>query len=301
MTISILNYGSINEDRVYRVHTIVRPGETVPSLGYQVHAGGKGANQSVALARAGATVHHLGKVGHDGDWLRNRLLHEGIKTECVTTSEGVTGHAAIQVDDAGENSIVLHGGANHDFVEADIHKALETVTSLPAFFLAQNETTLVPYALRRAHDAGFKVCFNPAPMTSTVNDYPLEIVDVFFLNESEAAGLSGQTNTGQAMTALSQRFPHASIVLTLGAEGVLFTTGDRHGQLPAHSVNSIDTTGAGDAFIGFCLAGLAEGMKLEGACALGSVAGALTTTVAGAMDAIPSRAEVEKVRLNAKV
>jgi ribokinase len=184
----VLNIGSINIDYVYEVDHFVRPGETLGSLSFRVFAGGKGFNQSIALARAGATTFHAGRVGENAKWLLKRLEQDGIDTTHVTVGEATTGHAIIQVVPDGENAIVLHGGANRHITEADVACALSSC-SAGDFLLIQNETSSVAQAIQAAHERGMRIVFNPAPMTTDVYHYPLGLVDVFVLNETEAEAL----------------------------------------------------------------------------------------------------------------
>ena len=288
----VFNIGSINEDRVYRVQRIARPGETVASSRFEVFPGGKGANQSVALARAGMRVRHVGKIGNDGQWLRALLEKEGIDTSHIARDDSPTGHANIQVDESGENSIVLFGGTNRQLTVEQLTRALGDASGGDAL-LVQNEVNLVPEAIEAGHRAGMQIYFNPAPMDMSVSGYPLERVDGFFLNAGEAAALTREgASPDRAMTELMQRFPNALIIITLGAEGALYGQSGSTGRVESSRVNAVDTTAAGDTFIGFCLAGLLEGKTSEEAVRLGCRAAALAVTVAGAMSSIPQRQDV---------
>ncbi len=166
---TVLSIGSLNVDRVFRVPHVVRPGETLASSDVQVFAGGKGANQSVALARAGARVRHCGRIGSDGRWLAEKLAAEGIDTRSITTGNAPTGQAIIQVAADGQNAIVLLAGANHELAPADIDPAL-AASRLGDWLLVQNETSSVPYAIERAAARGLPVVFNPrrSPRRSSI-------------------------------------------------------------------------------------------------------------------------------------
>lgn len=289
----ILNIGSANIDHVYEVDHFVRPGETLASARYSVFAGGKGFNQSIALARAGAATRHAGAVGRDAVWLIERLTREGIDTAHLKVGDVPTGHAIIQVTPAGENAIVLHGGANASVCAGDVEHAV--LSCLPGdVLLLQNETSAVADALRMGKRRGLKVVFNPAPMSPAVRDYPLRDVDVFILNETEAEGLTGQSTPELVRAAMVTSFPHAATVLTLGREGAAYM--DAAGILcqPGFAVKAVDTTAAGDTFIGYFLAEFMRTGDPAKALALGCRAAAISVTRPGASDSIPGLKEVSQ-------
>lgn len=289
----ILNIGSLNIDHVYAVDHFVRPGETLGSLHYNVFAGGKGFNQSIALARAGAMTSHAGRIGKDGAWLIKRLEQEGVDIANINMTEGATGHAIIQVIPSGENAIVLHGGANQTVSEADIVRALSSHEE-GDYLLVQNETSSVAEAIRSGAKYGMKVVFNPAPITPAIRSYPLNCVDIFILNETEAEGLTGKTTLNDIRAAMCGQFPKAMTILTLGKQGaVCFDAKNLHRQ-PAVVVNAVDTTAAGDTFIGFFLAEFMENGDPARALALGCQAAAICVTRPGASDSIPLRRELEE-------
>jgi ribokinase len=285
---TVYNLGSLNVDRVYRVPRIVRAGETLAASSLLEFAGGKGANQSVALARAGAHVVHIGKIGADGLWLRDRLAAEGIDTRTIIVSEAPTGQAIIQVDDRGENSIVLLAGANAKVTPDEIDTALSAAQP-GDWLLVQNETSGVALALLRARQKGLHVAFNPAPLDARVADYPLECVDLLCVNETEHEAL---TNT------LSAELPAAcELLLSLGADGVLLKSPAGEIRLPACAVQAVDTTAAGDTLLGYYLAGLVQQLSPHDRLSQAIRAAALCVTRPGAMDSIPRLAEVQSATL----
>ncbi|MDD4881271.1 MAG: ribokinase [Gallionellaceae bacterium] len=288
----ILNIGSINIDHVYEVDHFVRPGETLGGLSYNTFAGGKGFNQSVALTRAGTAPLHAGRVGKDAAWLLQRLKQEGVDTSHVIVGETTTGHAVIQVVPGGENAIVLHGGENQLITEADIASALSSC-SPGDYLLLQNETSSVAQAIKRAHERGLRIVFNPAPMTAEVQDYPLEFVDIFILNETEAEGLTGKTDPAGAGARMCEQFPRSATVLTLGNKGAMYFDANSMHHEPALPVDAVDTTAAGDTFIGYFLAELMQTGEPVKALAKGCRAAAICVTRAGASDSIPLRHELE--------
>ena len=288
----ICNFGSLNIDYVYRVAHIVQPGETIGGQSFEVFAGGKGANQSVALARAGASVAHAGRVGEDGRWLVEKLADLGVETRHIHVGDGRTGHAIIQVDDNGQNAIVLYPGANHLIDRTRIDQTLEHFGAADVLLL-QNEINDVPYLIEAGHRRGMTVCFNPAPFDETVREYPLDQVDLLIVNETEGRGLAG---ADLIIPTLAKQYPQTRIILTQGKAGATYHGPDGATSVPAVSVDVADTTAAGDTFIGYFLAARASGqavkISLEQACR----AAAICVAKPGAMDAIPSREEVQRSR-----
>ena len=285
---NILNFGSLNIDLVYQVEHIARPGETIASSSHQVFAGGKGANQSAALARAGARVFHAGQVGPDGQWLVDKLAGLGVDVQHIRVGDVPTGHAIIQVDRQGQNSIVLFAGANAEIDRGAIDAALSHFDQ-GDILLLQNEINDVSYIITAASERGLTICLNPAPFGPQVRTYPLELVDLLIVNETEATGLAGASEP----TALAALCPRAQIVLTLGDAGAQYHSPTEEFHLPAPQVEAIDTTGAGDTFIGYFLHGLTADMTTRDAMTRAMQAAALCVTRPGAMDSIPAANEID--------
>jgi len=290
----ILNFGSLNIDHVHAVPHIVLPAETLSGTGYQIFAGGKGANQSVALARAGAQVAHAGRVGPDGRWLLEKLTAEGVDIRQVVVGQTPTGHAMIQVDQEGQNAIVLFAGANKQLTKLDIDRTL-SAAGARAILLIQNETNHVPHMVKTAHELGMKVCFNPAPFGPEVCSYPLDLVDLLVLNEVEGRGLAGGGEAEQVLGALAEKLPRTRLLLTLGARGAVYQSGGERVAVPARKVSPVDTTAAGDTFIGYFLASQVRGLPVERCLTVACCAAGLCVTRPGAMDSIPRLDEVEAV------
>ncbi len=285
-TVKIINFGSINIDHVYDVEHFVRPGETLSSENYTVFSGGKGANQSIALARANADVIHVGKIGKDGLWLKEKMQKEGIGTTFVKTVNEPTGHAIIQVNKDGENAIIIHGGANETFGSDDIKKALKTAKA-GDIVLLQNEINSIDKIIKHTKNKDLKVVFNPAPMTDAVGSYPLELVDVFIINETEGEALSGEKKPKKIISAMLKLYPKSAVVLTLGKKGVFYADGKKIIKVDALKVKAVDTTGAGDTFIGYFLAELSRGAKKEKCLKTAVKASSICVTRKGAADSIP--------------
>lgn len=281
---TIWNLGSINADHVYLLPHLPAPGETLAARSLSTGLGGKGANMSVACARAGSTVRHLGAVGPDGAWAVERLRAYGVDTAHVATLDTPTGHAIIAVDAAGENTILLFPGANRALPPDHVAAALENAAP-GDWLLAQNETNLQVEAAQIAKSRGLRVAYAAAPFDAEAVAAMLPHADLLLLNEVEAAQL--QDRTGRA----PQDLGVADVVVTLGARGARWHHGGEAAPIPALRVTPVDTTGAGDAFTGYVLAGLDRGEPMADALALAARAAALKVTRRGAADAIPTRAE----------
>ena len=287
----IINFGSINVDYVYQLEHIVKPGETLASSSMQVNPGGKGANQSVALKRAGAEIWHAGLLGEDTAWMRDRLAKEGVDVRHVLISKDIHGgHAIIQVAASGQNSIVLFGGANQAISKSQVADVLKDAE--PGDWLVlQNEINVTADVMAAGKAAGMKVCFNPAPFDEGVFGYPLEAVDLFILNEHEAAGLARkpvETPAEELLEILSAAYPKAMVCVTLGEAGsVLWSAATGIVRQKAYPVRAVDTTAAGDTFTGYFLAELTRGASVQQAMDMAAKASSITVTKPGAMDSIP--------------
>ena len=289
----ILNYGSLNIDHVYRVPHFVQPGETLASTEYRRFAGGKGFNQSIALGRAGAAAAHAGCIGQDGLWLRDLLVEAGVDAAHLRVGDTPTGHAIINVATDGQNSIVLFGGANRTVTADEAGRVIGRFAP-GDHLLLQNEISAVPEIMRLAHARGLRIVFNPSPMDERVADYPLDAVSCLIFNEIEGAQLSGATEPVRILETLRGRFPRATLVLTLGADGVLAAE-EGSGptvRVPAPRVTAVDTTAAGDTFTGYFLAERVRGASLPEALRTACAAAAICVTRPGAAASIPHRAEV---------
>ena len=284
----IWNLGSINADNFYRVPHLPGPGETLAAADFAQGLGGKGANMSVAAARAAARVMHIGALGQDGTWALERLLEYGVDTPHITVVDQATGHANIVVDDAGENNIVLFAGANHEITDQMIGAAL-TEASPRDWLLMQNETNGQPYAAETAKTLGLQVAYAAAPFDADAVAEVLSDVDLLVLNAVEAEQLHGAT--GQSLAEL----PVDDIVVTLGSEGCKWVSnkGKSTQTYAAYKVDPVDTTGAGDTFTGYLVAGLDRGMPMAEAIDLASRAGALMVTRHGTADVIPDLKEIQ--------
>lgn len=284
----IWNLGSINADNFYHLPHLPGPGETLAATELSQGLGGKGANMSVAAARAAARVMHIGAVGADGTWAIERLLEYGVDTPHITVTDGTTGHANICVDANGENSIVLFRGANHLLTSQMIGAAL-TEASPRDILLMQNETNGQDYAAETAKTLGLRVVYAAAPFDADAVAAVIEAVDLLVLNAVEAEQLTYAT--GQKLHDL----PVDDIVVTLGADGCEWVSnkGKTRQRFEAYKVEPVDTTGAGDTFTGYLVAGLDRGMSMADAVHLAMQAAALMVTRHGTADVIPDLKEIQ--------
>ena len=289
----IPNLGSLNFDKVYDVSHFVREGETILSQGFGEFLGGKGLNQSVALARAGAAVYHAGAIGPDGAALRDCLTEAGADVTYLMETSTVSGHAIIQ-HAAGQNCIIVCGGANQCITREDIRDILANF-GCDDLLLMQNETSNVAFAMEEAKRRGMKIAFNASPITEELLRYPMELVDYFIINEVEGKALSGVESDDfeEILDGLTRRFPNAAVVLTIGKQGVLYRHGTEQSSHPSYLVPTVDTTAAGDTFCGYFLAGIAAGLPLEDCLRQASMAAALAVSKMGAAPSIPTMEEVK--------
>ena len=283
---TIFNLGSINADHVYRVPHLPRPGETLAATGYSRGPGGKGANQSVAAARAGARVVHIGAVGADGGWLVAGLHRAGVDTDSIATVEAITGHAIVTVDDAGENAIVIHPGANRALGDADVAAALGPARR-GDWLLMQNETSGQVAAARIAHERGLRIAYSAAPFEGDTVRAVLPYAGLILLNAGEVARLENEMGGPP---------PGVTMVVTRGADGAEWRPADGGPTLsqPAFAVTPRDTTGAGDCFAGTLVAALSRGAAPRDALRLAVAAAAIQVTRPGASAAMPTATEVAR-------
>lgn len=287
----LLVFGSINADLVFEVERLPLPGETLLCANYRFAHGGKGANQASAAAKAGAAVCFAGCVGSDAfaAVLRDGLIEAGVDTRYLHSVAGASGTAVIAVDRAGENAIIVASGANLALRAAAVpDQALGPGVTV----LCQNE---VPPAethalLKRAKSRGARTILNLAPAGEPPEDV-LRSLDLLIVNEGELGRLAPGEAVAAAAYRLQQRIG-ATVVVTLGARGVLAAVAGSLIALPALAVDVVDTTGAGDSFVGVLAAALDLGHDLEAALARATVAGALTCTALGARTAQPDRAAI---------
>lgn len=285
----IINYGSINVDLVYAVDHFPQAGETIVSNDFSRGLGGKGANMSIAAAATRADIRHFGAVGHDGLWARDALGARGVDVSGVAEVEAATGHAIIQVDAGGENVITLYSGAN-TALPAELADRAVASGERDDWLLLQNETAHVERAARAGRERGLQIAYAAAPFDTDAALAVLPHLDLIALNAVEAAQL--EAATGRA----AQDLDIARVLVTRGGDGATLYAGGGEVSRPAIPTNVVDTTGAGDTFLGVFLGALAQGRDDPDAMELALRAAAIQVSRPGAADAIPTADELETAR-----
>lgn len=292
----VLNFGSLNLDYVYQVDHFVAPGETLSSTAQVVNPGGKGLNQSIALARAGAETCHAGCVGAGGEGLRSLLAENGVDTAFLRPVEELQGNAVIQVVPSGENCILLFGGSNQCVTGAQIDETLGAFR--PGDYLVlQNEMNELPRMVDRAYERGLRIVLNPSPFDEKLKAVDFAKLTWLLMNEVEAGQLSGSEDPEQAWALLHGKYAGLSVLITLGKEGSVAYRVTENGvetaRQAAFPVQAVDTTAAGDTYTGYFIGGLMEGLPLAECMRRASMASAISVTRPGAAPSIPTRDEVE--------
>ena len=291
----ILNFGSLNLDYVYTVDHFVQPGETLAALSRSVKAGGKGLNQSIALARAGARVWHAGCLGAGGEKLKEMLEENGVDTGLLLPVPEMQGHTVIQVNRAGENSILLYGGSNRCVPEEHVRRVISGFAP-GDWLILQNEINRLPLITELAAEKGMHIVLNPSPYDGTVKEADLSRVAWLLVNEIEAEQVSGEREPEKAWEKLHGLYPRMSLLVTLGNRGsAAFTAGPGGTEAcleEAVPVKAVDTTAAGDTYTGYFIAGLTGGKPLRQCMREASRAAAAAVTRPGAAESIPWRSEL---------
>ena len=287
----VLSFGSLNIDYVYQIDHIVSNGETESTSGMRENCGGKGLNQSIALARAGVSVWHAGMVGSEGQLLIDACVKNGVNTDFIRMTKGRSGHTIIQVDKNGNNSIILFGGANRCMTETFIDEVINNFESGDMIIL-QNEINLLDVIIDKAFSKGMKIVLNPSPYDKALDECDLKKVSYFILNEIEGNQMTGEKEPEKILAGIHEKYPDAKIVLTLGSEGSMYFDDGKIYRQGIYKVKAVDTTAAGDTFTGFFVASIIKGMKSEEGLSLAAKAAAIAVTKPGALDSIPALDEV---------
>lgn len=291
----ILNFGSLNIDYVYSVEHFVRAGETIASNSLNLFCGGKGLNQSVAFAKAGADTYHAGSIGKEGAMLTDMLVSAGANTDFVAVREDIScGHAIIQVNAHGENCILLYGGANHTISNTMVDEVLSHFGKGDMLML-QNEINNIPYIIAQAKKKGMIIALNPSPFNSDILGFGLDKIDWLILNETEGQEITGKEAAEDIIAALGKAYPEMKVVLTLGKHGATYAY---KGERASHGIFDtpvVDTTAAGDTFTGYFFAEIMSGNTPAEALKIASAASAIAVSRKGAAPSIPTRDEVFKL------
>ena len=288
----ILVLGSLNIDRVYRVHNFVRPKETRHAQAFICTCGGKGFNQSIALARAGSKIVFAGIAGVDGSMLIEMLRNEGIDTSLMRQSPNANGHTIIQVSDYGENCILVAAGANGETSKQYIHDVIAQFSE-GDWILLQNEIANVDCAIEYAHARKLRVALNPSPFDDVISRCNLNYVDMLLINEVEGAELTGAAEPEQILSILRTQYMNLSVLLTLGEHGAIFvdSQGIRY-HVPSVPCVVKDTTAAGDTFTGYFLTSYFKDYDVSRALAIAAAASSIAVSREGAASSIPYQCEV---------
>ena len=296
----VLNIGSLNLDYVYQVDHFVQPGETLSAYTQTVNPGGKGLNQSVALARAGAEVYHAGCVGVGGESLLQVLQKNHIDTTWMYQVDEIQGNTVIQVTPSGENCILLFGGSNQRITSEQIDSTLSAF-SHGDYLILQNEVNNLPEIVDKAFEKGLKIILNPSPYNEKMNMIDLDKISWLLVNEIEAEQISGKKDVEEIWSMIHNAHPNLSLLITLGGKGSVAWHVEKKciekASQESFHVQAIDTTGAGDTYTGYFVSALLEERPLQECMKRASLAAAISVTRRGAADSIPERNEVEKTLL----
>ena len=287
-----LNFGSLNIDKVYQVEHFVRAGETLSSVKYEEFAGGKGLNQSIALSKAGASVYHAGKIGSDGELLRQSLSSQGVNVDNVSQDGTITGHAIIQVDSNGQNCILLFGGANKEIKQQQVDSVLNNFGAGDMLVL-QNEINDIDYIIDCAHKKGLSIAFNPSPIDESIAKLDYSKIDYLILNEIEGKEISSEEEPQKILDTLISKYDNLKIVLTLGGDGVVYKDKNQTFSQDIFKVDVVDTTAAGDTFMGYFLSVVSQNNDVAYALKMASKAASIAVSKKGASTSIPYIDEVK--------
>jgi len=288
----VLNFGSLNVDYVYDVDHFVMPGETITAYGRNIFAGGKGLNQSVALAKAGVEVYHAGSIGADGDILTETLDMAGVDTSFIYKQDAPGGHTVIQVDKNGQNCIIFYGGTNMMISRGHIDKVLASFDEGDILVL-QNEINELGYIIDKAYGKGMKIALNPSPCNEAVTELPLEKISWFIINEIEGATIAGTESIDDMIPEIARKYPDAKILLTLGDMGAKYYDGHNTYEQGIFPVKAVDTTAAGDTTLGYFISGVASGLEAGEILRRAAKASSMAVSKKGASGSIPTLEEVE--------
>lgn len=290
----VLNFGSMNLDYVYTVDHMVLPGETQNSQGMNTFLGGKGFNQSTALAKAGVEVYHAGLIGEEGKIFQETAKEYGIRDEYIQVCDEKNGHTIIQVDKNGQNCILLYGGANRAITREFVDEVLIGFEK-GDIILLQNEINELDYIIDKAYEKGMQIFLNPSPFDGALDACDLNKISCFLLNEIEGGQIAGETDPDKIIDGILANYENAKVVLTLGGDGSVYADKEKRCQQPVYKVETVDTTAAGDTFTGYFIAGLIQGKTVEETMRMCAIAAGIAVSRPGAAPSIPYMEEVEKL------
>ncbi len=288
----VLNLGSLNYDYVYSVDHMVRPGETESSYGMETFCGGKGLNQSIALARAGVPVYHGGMIGEDGDLFLSVCKENGVNTAFIKCVEGKSGHTIIQIDKNAQNSILLYGGTNRLLTKEYIDSVIGSFAE-GDYLVLQNEVNELPYIIEKAYEKGMIIVLNPSPLDEALKECDLKKITYFLMNEIEGKEITGKEEPNEILDVMSRQYPNAKVVLTLGEAGVLYREENKTLKQGIFKVKAVDTTAAGDTFTGFFISSIINEKPVEEALRIAAKASSIAVSRKGATSSIPKWEEIK--------
>lgn len=287
----VLNFGSLNLDYVYQVESILIPGETQASKDRQIFCGGKGLNQSIALAKAGIPVYHAGLIGEGGEALLEVCKENGVNTEFIRQIPGPCGHTVIQVDKNGQNCILLFGGSNRSMTREFVDEVLDCFEE-GDIILLQNEINELDYIIDRAYARHMMIILNPSPFDQALEQCDLTKISLFLMNEIEGFQITGERGPDKILQKVKELYPNAKVVLTLGSDGSVYQDDTGIYRQGIYKVKAVDTTAAGDTFTGYFISSIIDGLPVQEGLKLAARASAIAVSRPGATASIPLRSEV---------
>ena len=287
----VLNFGSLNLDYVYQVESILIPGETQASKDRQIFCGGKGLNQSIALAKAGIPVYHAGLIGEGGEPLLEVCKENGVNTEFIRQIPGPSGHTVIQVDKNGQNCILLFGGSNRSMTREFVDEVLDSFEE-GDIILLQNEINELDYIIDRAYARHMMIILNPSPFDQALEHCDLTKISLFLMNEIEGFQITGEKDPDKILQKVKELYPKAKVVLTLGSDGSVYQDDTEIYRQGIYKVKAVDTTAAGDTFTGYFISSIIDGLPVQEGLKLAARASAIAVSRPGATASIPLRSEV---------
>ena len=296
----VLNFGSLNLDYVYQVESILIPGETQASKSRQIFCGGKGLNQSIALAKAGIPVYHAGLIGEGGEPLLEVCKENGVNTEFIRQIPGPCGHTVIQVDENGQNCILLFGGSNRSMTKEFVDTVLDSFEE-GDIILLQNEINELDYIIDRAYEKHMMIILNPSPFDNALENCDLSKISLFLMNEIEGFQITGEKEPDKILAKVKALYPKAKVALTLGGDGSVYQDETGIYRQGIFKVKAVDTTAAGDTFTGYFISSIIDGLPVQDGLELAAKASAIAVSRPGATASIPLRSEVVKEKSNGKI
>ena len=287
----VLNFGSLNYDYVYQLDHIVIGGETQTSTSMETHLGGKGFNQSVALAKAGAEIYHAGTIGEEGQMFLDACKKYGVNTQYIRQISGKSGHTIIQVDKNAQNCILLFGGSNRSQTKEYIDEVLGNFEK-DDYLILQNEINQLDYIIDKAYEIGMQIVLNPSPYDDELKKCDFSKVSYFLLNEIEGEMMTGEKEAQKILAKIKEKYPKSKVVLTMGTAGAYYQDDDTQVFQDVFKVKAVDTTAAGDTFTGYFIAGIIEGRPMQEVMERCAKASSIAVSRQGAADSIPFKEEV---------